>query len=104
MSNVNSKAAEYMLPEGFTEENGTVYFCHEDDDKKKIVSSQSLKPVAKACNRTRNGNWQIILKCTNHSGAEADITISLKKLKEMPILSSVNLPGRASLSRTANYF
>lgn len=42
MSNVNSKAAEYMLPEGFIEENGTVYFCHEDDDKKKIVSSQSL--------------------------------------------------------------
>ena len=38
--------------------------------------------MAKACNRTRNGNWQIILKCTNHSGAEADITISLKKAKK----------------------
>ena len=81
MSNVNSKAAEYMLPEGFIEENGSVYFCHEDDDKKKIVSSQSLKPVAKACNRTRNGNWQIILKCTNHSGADAEMIISLKKVK-----------------------
>lgn len=49
MSNVNSKAAEYMLPEGFIEENGTVYFCHEDDDKKKLCpanrSNLWRKPV-----------------------------------------------------------
>ncbi|MFV7360736.1 DUF927 domain-containing protein [Citrobacter portucalensis] len=82
MSNVNSKAAEYILPEGFTEENGRLYFCHEDDDKKKLVSSHLLAPVAKACNRARNGNWKIILKCTNHSGTEVDITISLKKVKK----------------------
>lgn len=81
MSNVKSKSAEHKLPKGFTEENGRLYYCHEDDDKKKLVSSHSLKPVAKACNRTLNGNWHIVLKCTNHSGAEADVTISLKKVK-----------------------
>ena len=48
MSNINNKAAECMLPEGFTEENGIVYFCHEDDDKKKVVSSHLLKPDRKS--------------------------------------------------------
>ncbi|MGR6721333.1 DUF927 domain-containing protein [Yersinia intermedia] len=81
MSNTNKKN-KFCLPEGFTEENGSLYFCHEDDDKKKLVSSHSLIPVAKACNRTLNENWHIILKCTNHSGAEAEMIISLKKVKK----------------------
>lgn len=70
------------MPEGFAEENGRLYFCHEDDDKMKLVSSHLLEPVAKACNRAGNGNWHIILKCANHSGAEVEMIICMKKVKK----------------------
>ncbi|HAT7696572.1 TPA: DUF927 domain-containing protein [Enterobacter hormaechei subsp. steigerwaltii] len=81
MSDINKKN-ELRLPEGFAEENGRLYFCHEDDDKMKLVSSHLLEPVAKACNRAGNGNWHIILKCANHSGAEVEMIICMKKVKK----------------------
>lgn len=81
MSDIN-KISELRLPEAFIEENGRLYFCSEDDEKKKLVSSHSLIPVAKACNRSRNGNWHIILKCSNHSGAEVEMIICMKKAKK----------------------
>lgn len=81
MANTNKKN-KFFLPDGFTEENGRLYFCPEDDDKKKLVSSHSLIPVAKACNRTLDDNWHIVLQCTNHSGAEAEMIISLKRVKK----------------------
>ncbi|WP_312387365.1 DUF927 domain-containing protein [Atlantibacter hermannii] len=77
MNNIN----EHCLPEGFVEESGHLFFRHEDSDKSILVSNHSLTPVAKACNRTLNANWHIILNCINYSGAVTKMIISLKKAK-----------------------
>ncbi|PKA29548.1 hypothetical protein CWR41_06320 [Cedecea lapagei] len=79
MSNVNALSAEVRLPDGFYENNGCLFFHDEIGDKDILVSTQSLVPVVKACNKNLNANWHIMLRCINHSGAEVEITICLKQ-------------------------
>lgn len=81
MTSMTSNKETMQLPTNFMENNGRVYFRPDDGDKDILVSAQPLTPVAKACNRALNGNWHIVLQCVNHSGAEAEVVISLKKAK-----------------------
>ncbi|MEG6347549.1 DUF927 domain-containing protein [Enterobacter hormaechei] len=79
MSNVNTQSTEVRLPDGFYEHNGQLFFHDEIGDKDILISTQSLVPVVKACNKNLNANWHIMLRCINHSGAEVEITICLKQ-------------------------
>ncbi|EKN3392579.1 DUF927 domain-containing protein [Yersinia enterocolitica] len=81
MTIITSSEETMKLPTNFVEDNGRIYFRPDDGDKEILVSAQSLTPVAKACNRALNGNWHIVLQCVNHSGAVAEVIISLKKAK-----------------------
>ncbi|MDN4360181.1 DUF927 domain-containing protein [Citrobacter portucalensis] len=81
MSNVNVQPTEVRLPDGFYEKNGCLFFHDEIGDKDILVSTQSLVPVVKACNKNLNANWHIMLRCINHSGAEVEMNICLKQAK-----------------------
>ncbi|MCD1127361.1 DUF927 domain-containing protein [Jinshanibacter sp. LJY008] len=79
MSNINTQPTKACLPENFFEYNGCLYFHDAINDKDILVSTQSLVPVVKACNKNLNANWHIMLHCINHSGAEVEINICLKQ-------------------------
>ena len=79
MSNVSAQSTEVRLPEGFYEHNGHLFFHDETGDKEILISTQLLVPVAKACNKSFNDYWHIVLRCINHSGAEVEINICLKQ-------------------------
>lgn len=79
MTNVNAQPTKACLPEGFFENNGRLYFYDETGDKEFLVSTQLLVPVAKACNKSFNDYWHIVLRCINHSDAEVELNICLKQ-------------------------
>ncbi|MEG6445748.1 DUF927 domain-containing protein [Enterobacter roggenkampii] len=79
MSDINTQPTKACLPENFFEYNGCLYFHDAINDKDILVSTQSLVPVVKACNKNLNANWHVMLHCINHSGVEVEITICLKQ-------------------------